>query len=317
MSGYRQVLEDVRRRVTMPEPAMERTLRRRDRNARNERIAALAVGLTVGAIGIGGTLLAIRAGSVSHPASGADTAPASPQAGGSLGLVLPTLAIWAAIATLVASLVWSVRVRRGHGSTKRGAPPRRRKLGLEAAQATGGNDMDAKAKPDLRIPEVRVPEPRFEEGRARRVNGRLTLAVVALSLAVVGLGVALIAQANGETTPEAGPTAEGLAPPAVVESLDASIEAWNSFDEEALAGSYGEEAVFDDLIAGETSEGIDQIATKATRYEPAPWRIERTSEVVQNGDFAAYAFTYNGGHGIAVFELTDDLRVAHQWVMGV
>lgn len=152
---------------------------------------------------------------------------------------------------------------------------------------------------------------------ARRTSTKMWAIVgaVVLLFAALGAGV-LIGRATVE---EPAPPAEalGLASTAVVQAADEAIAAWNSFDTSAVATSYTESAVFDDLIAGEVSEGIDQITEKVTRYEPDPWAIERVSEVVQTGDFAAYAFTYTGpGEGIAVLELDDDLKITHEWVMG-
>ena len=154
--------------------------------------------------------------------------------------------------------------------------------------------------------------------RARAVAGAIVLLIAAL-----GAGFA-VGRATGTTAEPAEPAAPaepaplGLASAEVVAAVDAGIEAWNAFDENAVATSYTVGAVFDDLIAGEVSEGIDQITEKVTRYEPDPWGIERVSEVVQTGDFAAYAFTYNGpGEGVAVLELDSDLKITHQWVMGV
>jgi hypothetical protein len=50
MSDTRRILERVADRASVPEPAHERLLRRRDRKRRNDRIASLVVGLLVSAL---------------------------------------------------------------------------------------------------------------------------------------------------------------------------------------------------------------------------------------------------------------------------
>jgi hypothetical protein len=61
MTEYRDVLERIADRATMPEPAMERLVRRRARRQRNRRIAAGAVGVAItivllAVLGTGGAL---------------------------------------------------------------------------------------------------------------------------------------------------------------------------------------------------------------------------------------------------------------------
>ncbi len=60
MNEYRSLLERVVRPVSMPEPAMERMLRRRDRKRRNQRVTAAIVALAVAAVAVGGVERAFR-----------------------------------------------------------------------------------------------------------------------------------------------------------------------------------------------------------------------------------------------------------------
>jgi hypothetical protein len=72
MSDLRDDLERAARLVTPPEPAFDRLMRRRERKARNERLAAATLGLTVAGAALGVTLVALG-GSARNatPASGA------------------------------------------------------------------------------------------------------------------------------------------------------------------------------------------------------------------------------------------------------
>jgi hypothetical protein len=60
MSDYRDVLERIAVRATMPEPAMERMLRRRSRRQRNQRLIAGGVGLAIGIALVAGATVASR-----------------------------------------------------------------------------------------------------------------------------------------------------------------------------------------------------------------------------------------------------------------
>src|SRR3990170_1115900 len=117
MSEYRAILERVERRVRMPEPAMERLLRRRDRRLRNQRIAAAVVGLAVAVAGIGFGILALRSRPAGRPASGGLPSP-GPADDGIVGIVLPTVAIWAVLAALALALFAFWR----HGTRPRPRP---------------------------------------------------------------------------------------------------------------------------------------------------------------------------------------------------
>jgi hypothetical protein len=69
MTDYRATLERIGDRVQMPEPALERLLRRRDRKRRNERIVAAGVGVAIGmvAIVLGTTVIRTGGGTPGAP----------------------------------------------------------------------------------------------------------------------------------------------------------------------------------------------------------------------------------------------------------
>jgi len=56
-------------RFDMPEPAMDRLLRRRERRERNERIAATVLGLGVAVAGVAGAVVTLRVAGGTTPAS--------------------------------------------------------------------------------------------------------------------------------------------------------------------------------------------------------------------------------------------------------
>ena len=147
-------------------------------------------------------------------------------------------------------------------------------------------------------------------------NVWVTVGVLAALVLAIGAGV-LIGRAMVEETAPA-PEPLGLATPATVQTLDATIAAVVEADEAALVALWAPEGVVTDQIAGIEVVGAEEIAGTYAQGDIS--NLERTSEVVQVGDFAAYAFTYSAnagpGSGIAVYEFNDDGLIVHQWVMG-
>lgn len=144
----------------------------------------------------------------------------------------------------------------------------------------------------------------------------LTIARSRRPLWVIGVAIVLLLAAFGGgilTGRAMVSDPVGLADDAVVELIDENARALNARDEAALAATYSEDAVVHDLIGGEEYTGADQIATT---YASVPnWRLERTSELVQQGRFIAATFTYFRGAGVTIFQIEGD-KIAHQWIIG-
>jgi hypothetical protein len=139
---------------------------------------------------------------------------------------------------------------------------------------------------------------------------------VVLLFAALGAGVLIGRATVEEAAPPSAP--EGLASAQVVQALDANIAAWNAADAAAVEAAYAPNAVVTDTIAGMETVGADEIAAAyITDTLVGDWELQRTSEVVQIGDFSSNAFTYAYGSGIAVYQLDDSLKIVHQWMMGV
>lgn len=302
MSEYRTVLERVQRRVQMPEPAMERLLRRRDRRLRNQRISAALVGLGVAVAGIGFGILALRGRQAGRPASGGLPSP-GPADGGVVGVVLPTVAIWIALAVLGLTALAIVRLRRFMA-----ASPHERTTGAQPApghgpaaaprtsEKEGVSTMDSREKMGVKIPQAEVPKIRMDEGRASRINRWLVGAVVVLALAVVTLGAGLIVQAGSEETPT-----EGLADPATVALVDDFLAAQNAMnqDQTTVASTVEDWYLADAIlyVPGVPVEvfGSNEGHTMIQRFyewildqSPRGIAVERVSSVVQTGDLVTF-----------------------------
>jgi len=307
------LLERAGERFDMLEPAMDRLLRRRDRRQRRKQLAAAGLALAISVLGVGVALVALRTEGPAVPGSGGPEDPTG--GGGSLGsLVLPSVAIWAAIGALAVVVLVLGRLR----ERPAGPPPPATSPdghGPSAAPVPATPPPPAKAKGQGRREEAMATHvERYPERHAAR-NVWVTVGVLALLALAIGTGV-LIGRATVEE-PAPAPEPLGLAPAATVAVVDANIAALNAADEDALAATFTTDAVFTDDIAGIESVGVEEIVDfYLGDVYPGDWDLRRTSEVVQMGDFASSGFAYASGSGIAVWEFSDDGKIAHQWVMG-
>lgn len=309
------LLERAAERFEMREPAMDRLVQRRDRRRRRQQLVAAGVALMISVVGVGAALVALRTRGTATPASGG--VEVSPEAGGSLGsLVLPSLAIWAAIGALAMALLMLGRLReRPAGPTPTETSPDGH--GARAVQVRGttlppsvGAETRGRGEATMATHVERYPE------RHTARNVWVTVGVLALLALAIGTGV-LIGRATVEETAPA-PEPLGLATPAMVGTIDANIAALNAADETALAATYANDAIFTDMIADMETVGADEIAAVyLDDMAPGEWDLERTSEVIRYGSgWAASAFTYYNGGSIAVFLLDEEGKISHHWVMG-
>jgi len=316
------ILERIERRVSMPEPAMERMLRRRERRERNERVAAAVMGLGIAAAGIAGAVVTLRVTTGTRPASEGGGAAAG--AGG--GFVLPTVAIWAAVVALglTALAVGRLRARgervdvgqEGRGPGGAAASARRRAAVPGTAPRKGGSEMDSQRKTET-VPQVEMPEIRLDEARPRGTNPWVAVVVVLLA-AAVAIAAAMLARSGQETTRGGAgdttmPSASWLASPEVANAVEANAAALNAHDEATLAALFADAAVVTDTIAGIETTGPDAIAAFYAENGPS---IEITSAVVGFDGSAAHSFTYPEGSGLLVFQYDDQMEIVHQWIMG-
>ncbi|HLB61384.1 MAG TPA: hypothetical protein VJN50_01360 [Actinomycetota bacterium] len=174
------------------------------------------------------------------------------------------------------------------------------------------SDVTGRDKGASRISQVEMPLVRFAAG-IERVNRWLAGAVVALALAAVGLGAALIAGADDRSSQ----ALEGVASPEVVGILDDNFAAWNAVGPDHPLGDvpYSRATVTEQLASGRP--GVRATEKGAPVFlMPSKAGMERASEVVQVRDLAATTVTYRGGYAVMVFEFDDDLKFAHQWIVG-
>jgi hypothetical protein len=332
MSDAQRMLERAGDRFEMPEPAMDRLLRRRERRQRNERIAAAAVGLGVAGAGIVGVVVTLRVAAPTGPAAGAE--PTAAADGG--GLVLPTIAVWIAIVALGLTAFAAVRLRARfagldddveHEPTERDgavAPARRRTAEPGSPRRTGGTDMDSKPKVDVvGLAGAEVPATAFGDGRLRRTNRWLIGAVVVLAVALVAVGTwAIVDRSSAEepTPPVAASPEVGPADTEIVGMVQGLHEAMRT-DAELAASYFTPDAVmYHGLTRPDFAEGREAIAANIQEglidqgFDGIP---DVEDGVAQVGDFVIQGTEARDGSylGVVIYELAPSGLIRTMWIV--
>ncbi|HEX9122955.1 MAG TPA: nuclear transport factor 2 family protein [Actinomycetota bacterium] len=311
------MLERAGRRFDMPEPAMDRLVRRRERKLRTQRIATIVASLVIAAVGIGSALLALREQGATQPAGGV-SAPTTP-GDGVAGVVLPTLAIGAGIVLLGVSALVIVRLRgrsalAAHGAIGAGtAPAHGPAAEPRTAPSEGGTEMDSKARQEIRIPSMQLPEVRPEKAGRPRLFRWLPFAGLVVAVGLVVMGVSLFAPSE----PARLPTPVPLNAEAAIDELLATI---SSHDMQAAADLYAEDAtmVTTDGSIPEVVQGRDTIRGALTSMNVSgDWTLERASDVIGRGRLAGYLELYHGTnwestYGVTAFLFDEEGRIAGQ-----
>jgi hypothetical protein len=308
------LLERAGERFEMREPAIERLVRRRARKTRSRQLVTAAVALGVSILGVRVAIVALRTRSSVVPASGFAPEPVGSGDRGWAAFLLPSVAIWAAVGALPLAILAVGRIKhRGATTSLRVAEESRARI---VTRTTPTGLPPASVKGNGRKEGTMGTHVESFPARHTARNVWVTVGVLALLALAIGTGVAIGRATVEESVPP--PMPEGLASTAVVQAIDSNTAALNAADADALAATFATNAVFTDTIAGLETVGADEIAAVYTEDTlPGEWELQRTSEVVQIGNYASNAFTYASGSGIAVFQLDGDLKVVHQWVMGI
>ena len=134
---------------------------------------------------------------------------------------------------------------------------------------------------------------------------------VAVRLGLLLLAIALLG-ACGSTATQS-PTANADA--ALMADLDAL---WSSpYDAAKVATLYAPDAVFHDLVAKETSTGLEAVQAKIKDLATQSFKVTSTSAPIRQGNFVAVFVKFGPGDslypGLGVVELKDG-KVLNQWV---
>ncbi len=149
----------------------------------------------------------------------------------------------------------------------------------------------------------------------------MLLSSVAVRVGLLLLAVALLG-ACGATAAQS-PTANPAATQSPTASEDAALMAdldalWSSpYDAAKVATLYATDAVFHDMVANETSTGLEAVQAKVKDYTSQNFKVTSTSAPIRQGDFVAVFVKFGAAEalypGLGVVELKDG-KVLNQWV---
>ncbi len=140
-----------------------------------------------------------------------------------------------------------------------------------------------------------------------RVAVRLGLSLLTITL--LGACGATATQSPATPSPAANPDA------ALMKDLDA---AWStSYDPAKVAALYDANAGFHDMVANQTSTGLEAIQAKVKDYAAQGFKVTSTTAPIRQDDFVAVFVRFGAPDattpGLGVVELKDG-KVVNQWV---
>ena len=135
------------------------------------------------------------------------------------------------------------------------------------------------------------------------------LGLLLLAVALLGACGAIATQSPATPSPTANPD---------VASLDDLDAVWSTpYDAAKVAALYAPNAVFHDMVANETSTGLEEIQTKVKDLAAQNFKVTSTSAPIRQDNFVAVFVKFGApdatSPGLGVVELKDG-KVLNQWV---
>jgi hypothetical protein len=62
--------------------------------------------------------------------------------------------------------------------------------------------------------------------------------------------------------------------------------------------------------------GNEAISNHLQYYVDMGFRLETLGAALQNGKYVTEVLDWSGGGGVAVYEIDENLKITHQWVLG-
>lgn len=156
---------------------------------------------------------------------------------------------------------------------------------------------------------------RTTEARDRRAARRWapTFFTVTIAAVLFSLGFAV----GHISAPEADQP-QALASPAVTAMLRDRVIAVNTGGPDAIAAFYAADAVLEEMDQSPTvvTTGNTQISFHLQNYVGMGFRLETLGPALQNGKYVTEVLDWSGGGGVSIYEIDDDLKITHQWVIG-
>jgi hypothetical protein len=151
-----------------------------------------------------------------------------------------------------------------------------------------------------------------DAGSPRRTS--ILLASVLVTALAIGLVVG-----RGTVEAPVAPQPSGLAGDDVLAMLADRVETLNTGTEEELAAFYSRDSVLEEQDMGEpalVTRGGGQLAEHLMGYRSMGFRLDPETTAIRLGRYVAEGLGWGTGGGIVVYELDEEGRIAHTWVIG-
>jgi ketosteroid isomerase-like protein len=150
---------------------------------------------------------------------------------------------------------------------------------------------------------------------SRTTPRRPWLLVLVIAGLVLALAVGVLIGRQGE----AAQSPPGLASPTIIAMLESRAAAINDGTAEDIARFYTDDAVLEehDRVPSAITEGAEAIGQHLNTYRKLGFQLQQTGTTTELGPFVAEPLLWSDGDGgYAVYRLSEDGRIAHQWVIG-
>jgi hypothetical protein len=163
----------------------------------------------------------------------------------------------------------------------------------------------------LKQHDERVADPTTGETIAHKRQPALLAVVIAAVLLALGFAIGRV------TAPEAEQP-KAIASPEVTAMLRDRVNAVNTLGPDAIASFYAEDAVLEEMDQSPpvVTTGNDAIGSHLHDYVDMGFRLEALGAALQNGKYVTEVLDWSGGGGVAVYEIDENLKITHQWVLG-
>jgi hypothetical protein len=141
---------------------------------------------------------------------------------------------------------------------------------------------------------------------------------VVVTVLIVGLVVGLLVGRGTVEAPVADPP-PGLAGDDVLAMLADRVETLNTGTEEELAAFYSRDSVLEEQDMGDpalVTRGGGSIAEHLMGYRSLGFRLDPETTAIRLGRYVAEGLRWGTGGGVVVYELDEEGRIAHTWVIG-
>lgn len=163
----------------------------------------------------------------------------------------------------------------------------------------------------LKQHDTRVADPTPGEASGRRWQPAVLAVAVAAVLLALGFAIGRVTAPESEE-PKAVASSE------VTGMLRDRVIAVNTMGPDAIASFYADDAVLEEMDQSPpvVTTGNEAIGSHLQHYVDMGFRLETLGVALQNGKYVTEVLDWSGGGGVAVYEIDENRKITHQWVLG-